>query len=314
MRDSQSTRGGFLFATAAFGLWGLLPIYFVALSPSGPAEILAFRILLSLLFCLVILLFLRRLPETIALIRTRQIFLLSLLAALLIFINWSVYVYASVSQFIVEAALGYFINPLVTVGLGVFVLGEKLRGWQWFALSLAVMAVLVLSIGYGSVPFISLALAFSFGLYGFVKKKMGPEVKSLDGLTLETIWLIPLALALLAWVARSGELTFGSLGAGHLLLILMAGAITSVPLLFFGAAAKRLKLTVLGLIQYLTPVMQFLFGVIVMGEPMPMERWVGFSLVWLALVMLGIDAINHQRTKNSPVPFDKRDASFGENL
>lgn len=302
MRESESNRGGFLFATAAFGLWGLLPVYFVALKPSGPAEILAFRILLSLLFCLIALLFLQRLPEAISLIRDRQIFVLSLLAALLIFINWSVYVFASVSQFIVEAALGYFINPLVTVGLGVFVLGEKLRGGQWFALLLAVVAVVVLSVGYGSVPLISLALAFSFGLYGFVKKKMGPKIRSLDGLTLETLWLVPLALALLIWISNSDGLTLGYLGTGHLLLLLMAGAITSIPLLFFGAAAKRLKLSVLGLIQYLTPVMQFLFGVMVMGEPMPPERWVGFSLVWLALVILGFDALYHQRRKDSAPP------------
>ena len=297
MHESTRQRDGFLAAAAAYGLWGLLPAYFVALDPSGPVEILALRIVLSLVFCLVILAVMRRLSRTTALLRDRNILKLSALAAVLILINWSVYVYASLNQFIVEAALGYFINPLVTVALGVIVLKEKLRPLQWGALSLAVAAVVVLAVGYGSVPVISLTLAFSFGFYGFVKNRMGPAVKSLDSLTLETLWLTPIALGLLVWVYLTSGLSLGTLGPWHTALLLMAGAVTSIPLLFFGAAARRLPLSIIGLMQYLAPIMQFTFGVAIMGEPMPLERWIGFSLVWVALVILSVDALSHRRNR-----------------
>ena len=297
MNESTRQRDGFLAAAAAYGLWGLLPAYFVALDPSGPVEILALRIVLSLVFCLVILAIMRRLSRTTALLRDRNILKLSALAAVLILINWSVYVYASLNQFIVEAALGYFINPLVTVALGVIVLKEKLRPLQWGALSLAVAAVVVLAVGYGSVPVISLTLAFSFGFYGFVKNRMGPAVKSLDSLTLETLWLTPIALGLLVWVYFTSGLSLGTLGPWHTALLLMAGAVTSIPLLFFGAAARRLPLSVIGLMQYLAPIMQFTFGVAIMGEPMPLERWIGFALVWVALVILSVDALSHRRNR-----------------
>lgn len=297
MNESTRQRDGFLAAAAAYGLWGLLPAYFVALDPSGPVEILALRIVLSLVFCLVILAIMRRLSRTTALLRDRNILKLSALAAVLILINWSVYVYASLNQFIVEAALGYFINPLVTVALGVIVLKEKLRPLQWGALSLAVAAVVVLAVGYGSVPVISLTLAFSFGFYGFVKNRMGPAVKSLDSLTLETLWLTPIALGLLVWVYFTSGLSLGTLGPWHTALLLMAGAVTSIPLLFFGAGARRLPLSVIGLMQYLAPIMQFTFGVAIMGEPMPLERWIGFSLVWVALVILSVDALSHRRNR-----------------
>ena len=297
MNESTRSRDGFLAAAAAYGLWGLLPAYFVALDPSGPVEILAFRIVLSLVFCVVILAIMRRLAKTAALLKDSGIIKLSALAAVLIFINWSVYVFASLNQFIVEAALGYFINPLVTVALGVVVLKEKLRPLQWGALGLAIVAVIVLAVGYGSLPVISLTLAFSFGFYGFVKNRMGPSVKSLDSLTLETLWLTPVALGLLVWVSMSTGLTLGTLGTAHTLLLLLAGAVTSIPLLFFGAAARRLPLSVIGLMQYLAPVMQFTFGVAIMGEPMPLERWIGFSLVWIALVVLSVDALRHRRNR-----------------
>jgi chloramphenicol-sensitive protein RarD len=295
VNESTKSRDGFAAALAAYGLWGLLPAYFVALDPSGPWEILAFRIVLSLVFCVVILALMRRVRATVNLLRDPRIVRLSATAGALILVNWSVYVYASLNQFIVEAALGYFINPLVTVGLGVIVLKEKLRTLQWVALGLAMFAVLFLAVGYGSVPVISLTLAFSFGFYGFVKNRMGPSVKALDSLSLETLWLTPIALALLLWVGVSDGLTLGTLGPLHTSLLLLAGAVTSVPLLFFGAAARRLPLSVMGLVQYVAPVMQFTFGVAIMGEPMPLERWIGFILVWIALVILSFDALSHRR-------------------
>ena len=297
MNEATKSRDGFLAGISAYGLWGLLPAYFVALDPSGPIEILAFRIVLSLVFCVLILTIMRRIPLTFRLLSDRTVVKLSAFAALLILINWSVYVYASLNEFIVEAALGYFINPLVTVGLGVIVLKEKLRMAQWSALALAVVAVVVLAIGYGSVPIISLTLAFSFGFYGFVKNRMGPGVKSLDSLTLETMWLTPLAIGLLLWVHLQGDLSLGTLGPAHTALLLAAGAVTSIPLLLFGAAARRLPLSIIGLMQYLAPVMQFTFGVAIMREPMPLERWIGFALVWIALVILSVDALNSRRNR-----------------
>jgi chloramphenicol-sensitive protein RarD len=274
-----------------------LPAYFVALAPSQPVEILAWRIALSLVFCLGILLVLRRVKKTFALLGTRSVLGWSALAAVLIMINWTVYVYASLNEFIVEAALGYFINPLVTVGLGVIVLKETLRPLQWVALGLAVVAVVILAIGYGSFPVISLTLAFSFGIYGFVKNRLGPHVKAVDSLTLETMWLTPIALGLVAWVALGDGLTLGTLGLGHTVLLLSAGAVTSIPLLFFGAAARRLPLSVIGLMQYIAPVMQFLFGAVIMSEPMPLERWVGFGVVWIALMLLSVDAWGNRRIR-----------------
>lgn len=297
MDELNQRRKGLLAAAAAYGLWGLLPAYFVALAPSGPTEILAWRIALSLVFCLGILLVLRRVTATFALLTTPSVLGWSALAALLIMINWSVYVYASLHEFIVEAALGYFINPLVTVGLGVVVLKETLRPLQWIALGLAVVAVVVLAIGYGSFPVISLTLAFSFGIYGFVKNRLGPSVRAVDSLTLETLWLTPIALGLLVWVALGEGLSLGSLGLGHTVLLMSAGAVTSIPLLFFGAAARRLPLSVIGLMQYIAPVMQFLFGALIMSEPMPLERWVGFGVVWVALILLSVDAWGNRRNR-----------------
>lgn len=297
MDDAKTRRDGFLAAAAAYGLWGLLPAFFVALDPSGPVEILGWRIALSLVFCVGILFFLKRVSLTFGLMRNRSIRTLSALAALLILVNWAVYVFASLNEFIVEAALGYFINPLVTVALGVIVLREKLRPLQWVSLSLAVLAVIVLAVGYGSVPVISLTLALSFGFYGFVKNRMGPRVKAVDSLTLETLWLSPIAVGLLLWVAFTGGLSLGTLGVGHTLLLLSAGAVTSVPLLFFGAAARRLPLSIMGLMQYIAPIMQFAFGVFIMGEPMPIERWIGFALVWVALVVLSVDALRSRRNR-----------------
>jgi chloramphenicol-sensitive protein RarD len=269
----------------------------VALQPSGAVEIVGWRIALSLVFCVVILLVMRRARTTFGLLKGRAMLGWSALAAMLILINWAVYVYASLNAFIVEAALGYFINPLVTVGLGVVVLKEKLRPLQWVALGLAAVAVVVLAIGYGAFPFIALTLAFSFGFYGFVKNRMGPGVKAIDSLTLETLWLAPLAIGLLVWVALGSGLTLGTLGPWHTLLLLSAGAVTSIPLLFFGAAVRRLPLSVLGLMQYLAPVLQFLFGAVVMGEDMPLERWLGFGIVWFALIVLSVDAVRNRRNR-----------------
>ena len=203
MPDPRSSSTGLLAAVGAYGLWGLLPVYFIALMPTGPVEIVAWRILLSLVFCLLLIAATRTFPALRALVVDRRILLLSAVAAVLIAVNWHVYVYASLSGFILEAALGYFINPIVTVALGVVFLRERLRPAQWCAVGLSVIAVIVLAVGYGTVPVIALALAFSFGFYAYVKNRMGPRVSAVGGLTLETAWLVPTLIINGPWETTS---------------------------------------------------------------------------------------------------------------
>ncbi len=300
---SSGERSGVFYAVAAFAMWGAFPAYFLLLRPAGAFEIVDWRVLFSVLFCAIAITVMRKWPALAAIVRQpRQLFMLAL-AAVLIFINWEVYVLAVLAGHVVETALGYFINPIVTVLLGVVLLRERLRIAQWVAVGISAIAVLILAIGYGSFPWIALTLAFSFGLYGLVKKQVGPQVDALSGLTIETGWLIPLAVVQLVFVQLDTGITFGTVSVGHSLLLLSAGVVTALPLLSFAAAARRLPLVYMGLIQYLTPVLQFLFGAFVLHEAMPTERWVGFGLVWLALIVLSIDLLvtaRPRRASSSP--------------
>lgn len=283
-------------------MWGFLPAYFLLLLPSGPFEIVAVRIFFSLAFCAVIITVTRAWPALIAIVRQPRLLFTMGLAGLLIYVNWQTYVIGATSGNVVETALGYFINPIVTILLGVVLLGERLRVVQWIALGISVVAVGVLTVGFGSVPWIALILAFSFGLYGFVKKRIGPVVDPVSGLTLETLWLLPVAAMQAVIVAATPQgLAFGSSGTAHIVLMVGAGVITAVPLLLFASAAKRLPLVYMGFIQYIAPILQFLFGVFVMHEPMPVERWVGFGLVWLALIALTVDMVRTSRSGRMPV-------------
>ncbi|KGJ71666.1 protein rarD [Cryobacterium roopkundense] len=287
---SENSRG-LMFGFLAYGLWGILPLYFLLLAPTGAFEVVAWRVLFSLVFCALIITVTRKWSVLRGVFRQRRVMLIMGLAGLLIFVNWQIYVYAAMTGHVVEAALGYFINPIVTVFLGVIVLHERLRRIQWLAVGVSLLAVIVLTIGYGTLPWISLALAFSFGFYGLIKKRVGPSVDAVTGLTLETVWLAPVAIIQLVVVAGVSGLTFGTVSTVHTIGLLAAGVITAVPLLLFAAAARRLPLTVLGLIQFLAPVLQFLVGVFVLNEAMPPERWVGFGLVWVALIILTVDMI-----------------------
>ncbi len=300
MSEQRETSRGYIAAVGAYGLWGLLPVYFILLQPSGAVEIVAWRILLSLIFCLILLAATRTFALLTTLLRSRRVMALSVLTAFLIGINWHVYLWASLNGYIVEAALGYFINPLVSIALGVIFLREKLRPVQWVAVGISLAAVIVLTVGYGRLPWIALLLAFSFGFYGYVKNRMGKQVTAVAGLTLESAWLVPLAIAELVVVGLFfGGLTMGREGLPHAILLGLAGVVTAVPLLFFAAAARRLPLSVLGFFQYFAPILQFLFGVFIMLEPMPLERWIGFALVWLALVVLSADAVRQRRRTRS---------------
>jgi len=285
---------GVLQAVIAYGLWGLMPLLFVAMAPASAFEIVAWRIVVGLLFCLVGIALTRSWLRTRSLIAQRRVMGVMAIAAVLILVNWTVYVLATTTGHTVEAALGYFINPLVTIALGVVLLRERLRPVQWAAVGLSVVAVVVIAVGYGQMPWISLALAFSFGLYGLVKKRVGGTVDALSGLTIETMWLTPLAvvaLVVLGVTGVAGGITFGSEGWVHVLLMLGAGPATAVPLLLFASSARRLSLSTLGLTQYLTPVLQLVVGVVVQHEAMSTSRWIGFAIVWVALLVLTTDSL-----------------------
>jgi chloramphenicol-sensitive protein RarD len=291
---------GLAFGVAAYALWGVLPLFFLLLRPATAFEIVAWRIVLSLVFCCLLITVTRAWPALIAIVRDRRTTLILGGAGALILVNWLVYVYATLTGHVVEAALGYFTNPIVTVLLGVFVLRERLRVLQWVAIGISATAVLVLALNYGQFPWIALALAFSFGLYGLVKKQVGGRVDAVSGLTIETAWLALPASITLVVLASSGVMTIGTEGAVQTIAMLCAGVVTAVPLLFFAAGARRLPLTYLGLTQYLAPILQFLIGVFVLRESMPAARWWGFGLVWVALAILTFDMFRASRRAPSP--------------
>ncbi|WP_454131193.1 EamA family transporter RarD [Microbacterium lacticum] len=291
---AQERLGG-IYAFGAYFLWGFMPLYFILLAPIGPWEVVVWRILFSLVFCAILLTVTRTWPKLLAILRDRRLVFWTIIAGLLIYVNWQVFLIGILTGHVIEGSLGYFINPIVTVLLGVLVLHERLRPAQWAAIAIAVVAVVVIIVAYGTFPWIALTLAASFGAYGLVKKQIGPKVDAISGLTLESLWLTPIALVQLIVVANTTGLVFGTQGAGHTVLVTLAGVITAVPLLLFAAGARRAPLVVIGLLQFVAPIMQFLTGWWLLGEPMPLERWIGFGLVWVALIVLMVDSIASAR-------------------
>jgi chloramphenicol-sensitive protein RarD len=287
------SRRGFLLGIAAYVLWGLFPLYWPLLEPAGAFEILAHRVVWSLVVMGVLVLALGHGAAFRAVVTDRRVTRLLTLAACLITVNWATYIWSVDNGHVVESALGYFINPLVTVLMGVLILGERLRSWQWVAMGVAGLAVVVLSVDYGRLPWVALVLAGSFGSYGLCKKKA--NAPAIESLTFETLVIGPFALAYVVWLTTRGESNLTSHGAGHLLLFLSTGVITAVPLICFGGAAIRVPLTTLGLLQYLAPILQFALGVAYFHEDMPTGRWLGFGLVWVALVILTADSLRHRR-------------------
>jgi chloramphenicol-sensitive protein RarD len=292
----DDSRRGLGYGAAAYLLWGLFPLYWPLLEPAGAVEILAHRIAWSLLTMLVVVVASRRLPQFRALFRRHRARNLLTLAAVVIAVNWGTYIWGVNHHRVVETSLGYFINPLVTVLMGVVILRERLRPWQWAALGIATVAVVGLAVDYGHPPWVALTLAFSFGTYGLAKKQA--NVEAVESLTFETLVLVPVALAYLFWLGASGDSHFTGHGVDHALLLASTGVVTAVPLLCFGAAAIRVPMTTLGLLQYLAPILQFLLGVTVLGEHMSGMRWFGFALVWVALVIFTVDAGQYRRTQS----------------
>jgi chloramphenicol-sensitive protein RarD len=288
-----AARSGFLAGLTAYLLWGLFPLYWPLLEPAGAVEILAHRIVWSVVLLAGVLALTHGFRWARDLDR-RRVALLALAAAL-ITVNWGAFIYGVNSGHVVETSLGYFINPLVTVALAVSVVGERLRRAQWVAVGIATLAVIVLTLAYGRPPWIALTLAFSFGFYGLVKKQIG--IGGTQSLAVETAFLFAPALICVLWFAVSGEGTFGREGTGHALLMASGGVATAVPLMLFGAAAIRVPLSTLGLLQYLAPIMHFAIGVGLNGEHMPASRWVGFGLVWTAVIVFTAEAYSRQRTR-----------------
>ena len=286
-------RRGTLYGAAAYACWGLFPLYWEHLAPAGAVEVLAHRVVWSLLVVAGLVAVGRRADAVRAVVRDRGRLQKLSAAAVFIAVNWVTYIYGVSSGHVVETSLGYFVNPIVTVLLAVLVLGERLRPLQWTAVGAAMVAVIVLTIQGGHPPWIALVLAFSFGFYGLLKKTA--SVGAVEGLVVETAVLAPLAVVFLAVLQATGRGTAVNHGPGHLALLVGAGIVTAVPLLLFGAAATRVPLATLGVLQYLAPTIQFVIGITVFGEPLPLLRVVGFALVWFGLVLFTLDLLTERR-------------------
>ena len=274
-------------------MWGLFPLYWTLLEPAGAIEILAHRVFWSLAVMAALVVVLRRRNQFRALIaspRTRNILVL---AAVVIAFNWGGYIWGVNNGHVVETSLGYFINPLVTVLMGVFIIGERLRSLQWVAMAIAGAAVVGLTLELGRPPWVALLLAFSFGSYGLAKKKA--NAGAVESLALETLVIAPVALGYILFLSAQGSSTFASEGTSHTLLLVSTGIVTAIPLICFGAAATRVSMTTLGLLQYLAPTIQFALGVFVFDEAMPKARLLGYILVWVALVLFTFEAVTHRR-------------------
>ncbi len=286
-------RRGVLLGASAYGMWGAFPLYWPLLEPGGAIEILAHRILWSTLTMGVLVVVLRRRAQLRSVVRSPRVRALLVLGAVTVTVNWATYIYGVNSGRVVETSLGYFINPLVTVLMGVLLLGERLRRAQWAALGIGLVAVCVLAWDYGRPPWVALVLAFSFGTYGLAKKSA--DVGAVESLSFETAVIAPFAAAYVGWLVLVGDSNFAGHGVDHALLVSSAGIVTAVPLICFGAAATRVPMVTLGLLQYLAPILQFALGLLVFHEEMPPGRWAGFVLVWVALSIFTWEAVRHRR-------------------
>jgi chloramphenicol-sensitive protein RarD len=294
VEDKAKVRSlGLLFGVSAYTLWGLFPIYWPLLKPANPLEIVSHRAVWTLVFCFIILALTKTLRSTLALLKRPKIVAGLFLSSILISINWIIYIYAANTGHVIEASLGYFINPLVVIATGVIVLKEKMRPLQWSAVGIAAIGVAVLTIDYGRLPWIALGLALSWGSYGLVKKQLG--LGALEGLSIETLLSSGFYLGYLIWLGNRGEGQF-SHSLTLTLLLIGGGAVTAIPLLLFNGSTNRLPLTLVGLLQYITPTIQFCIGVWYYHEDMPAARWAGFLIIWVALMSLALDLIRSSRT------------------
>lgn len=309
-QDERSrARRGLLLGVGAYALWGFFPLYFPLLAPASAIEILCERFVFSLAFMALVLTVTRTWSRLTPVVRDRRVLLMLSAAAVLIGVNWGTYIWAVNNGNVVEASLGYFVNPLVLVVLGVLVLGERLRPLQWVAVGIAAAAVVVLTVGVGHLPWIALVLALSFAGYGLIKKLAGVDPQA--SLTVETAVATPFALVYLVHLQLTGALVLGHHATSTTVLLMCTGVVTAVPLLMFGGAANLIPLTTIGLLQYLTPSIQFVIGVWVDGEAMTPARWAGFVIVWAALAVFSYDGLRHgqrQRAARRSLGIDEVEA------
>ncbi|MDB1090265.1 EamA family transporter RarD [Streptomyces sp. ACA25] len=292
MASSTTDRAGLLYAFAAFGMWGLLPLYWHLLEATAASEVLAHRMVWSLPTAVLILALVRKWSWIRPLLRQPKRLGLLTLSATLISANWYMFIWAVSQDRVIEASLGYFINPLITIAIGVLLLRERLRPLQWAAVGIGALAVVVMSVAYGQVPWLSLALSVTFAAYGLVKKQTALD--GLEGFSADSALQFLPAFGFLVLLAARGDSTFTTEGTGHTLLLVGTGLATALPLIFFGAATVRVPLSTVGLLQYIAPSTMFLLGLLAFGEEMPPERWTGFLLVWTALCLLTWDALRNQ--------------------
>jgi len=291
---------GVLFALAAYILWGFFPLYFKAIQQVSALQILAHRIAWGFVFTLAVVLVLRQWKEFRASVFNRRTFLIYAGASVVLGINWFTYVWAVITNHVVESSLGYFINPIVSVLLGVIFLRERLRTFQWVAIAMVTAGVVYLTITFGQLPWISLVLAVTFGFYGLLKK-IAP-LGALHGITLETAVLTIPSLVYLLIVNANGTGTFGHSTPLLDFLLVLSGPVTAIPLLLFATGARRIPLTTIGLLQYIAPTLQFLLGVLVFHEPFDQTRLIGFMIIWLALVLFSVENLLARRRTPSTAP------------
>jgi chloramphenicol-sensitive protein RarD len=289
---------GLLFGVAAYTFWGAFPLYWPLLQPATPLEIVSHRAVWSLFFCLIALGLSKQVKSTYALLKNPRVFIRLLLAASLVSVNWIVYIWAVNNGHVVESALGYYINPLIIIAFGVIALHEKMRPLQWTAVGFGALGVLVLTIDYGRLPWIALTLAITWGSYGLVKKQL--NLGALEGLAIETLLTLPFYGGYLIYIGLNGTGVLGS-SPGLSILLIGAGIVTAIPLLLFNGSTTRLPFTIIGLLQYITPTLQFSIGVWVRHEDMPTARWVGFLIIWAALLTVALDLLKSGRTVNNSV-------------
>ena len=287
-----------MYGVTAYSLWGAFPLYWILLEEANPLEIVSHRAVWTLVFCFIVLAATKALKATLVTLKRPMVAAKLFLSSLLVSINWLVYIWATNNEHVVEASLGYYINPLIIIGFGVIFLKEKMRGLQWVAVTIASIGVLILTLDYGRLPWIALALAVSWGSYGLVKKQLG--LGALEGLAIETFISSFFYLGYLIYIGNQGTGQFGQSWALTLLLM-SAGAITAIPLLLFNGSTNRLPFTTIGLLQYITPTLQFCIGVWVLNEDMPTARWIGFLIIWVALMALTLDLIKSSRTVDNRV-------------
>jgi chloramphenicol-sensitive protein RarD len=283
-----------LYGLSAYLIWGSFPLIIAAASFADPFEVVVWRVVFGFIFAALLVSIVGGWKEILQIVKSAQRLKWVAVASLMIYINWVVYVVAVATGNVIESSLGYFINPLVTVLFAVLLLKEKLRPMQWVALSIGAVAVVVLTLDYGRLPFIAIALAVSFGIYSLAKNRVGKKIPALQSFTIESGLVVPVALVQLWLVSQSAQIMLFS-GFVETSILVGFGILTAIPLILFGAAASRVPLSTIGFIQYLTPTIQFSIGFFVFGEPMPAVRWVGFALVWVSLAILTLDALKRKR-------------------